>query len=133
LALIQSALPQFGLRKNIWNRRHAAMPATDPTRQEAAASGPTIGMAIAAGLLTATLGLSALMLPPAFTLPTVCLTALAAAGATAAFAWNSRVRHQGHPNYWDIAGALTFVGMCAAMLSEPDQLWPLLEAMPRRD
>jgi hypothetical protein len=109
------------------------MPASDPIRQEATANGPTVGMAIAAGLLTATLGLSALLLPPAVTLPTVCLAALVAAGATAAFAWISRARHQRHPNYWDIAGALAFVGMCAAMLSEPDQLLPLLESTPRRD
>jgi hypothetical protein len=84
-------------------------------------------------LLTATLALSAWTLPPAFTLPTVCLVALVAAGAAAAFAWNNRVGDRAHPNYWDIAGALAFVGMCAAMLSEPDQLWPLLEATPRRD
>jgi hypothetical protein len=90
-------------------------------------------MALAAGLLAATLALSAWRLPPAFVLPIVCLAALVAAAGAAAFAWSSRAQDQGHPNYWDVAGALTFVGMCAAMLSEPDQLWPLLETTPRRD
>jgi hypothetical protein len=109
------------------------MPATDPIRRGAAASRPVSGMAVAAGLLTATLGLSAWTLPPAFMLPTVCLAALVAAVAAAAFAWSSCAHDKGHPNYWDVAGALTFVGMCAAMLSEPDQLLPLLETTPRRD
>ena len=109
------------------------MPATDPIRRRAAASRPANGMGLAAGLLTATLVLSAWTLPPAAVLPTVCLAALVTAVAAAAFAWNRRTRDRGHPNYWDIAGALTFVGMCAAMLSEPDQLLPLLETAPRRD
>jgi hypothetical protein len=109
------------------------MPATDPIRRGDAASRPANGMALAAGLLAATFGLSVWKLPPAFTLPTVCLAALVAGGAAAAFAWTSSVRDQGHPNYWDVAGALIFIGMCAAMLSEPDQLWPLLETTPQRD
>jgi hypothetical protein len=109
------------------------MPATDPIRREAAASGPAIGMAITAALLTATLGLSAWTLPPALILPTFCLAALVAAGVLAAFAWNRRTGEKGRPNYWDIAGALTFLGMCAAILSEPDQVWLLFEATPRRD
>jgi len=30
--------------------------------------------------------------------------------------------------YWDIAGALTFIGIVAALLSDPDQVVPLMEA-----
>jgi hypothetical protein len=109
------------------------MPVTDPIRRESATSGPIVGISLATGLLIAALSLSAWTLPPVFTLPIVCLAALVTAAAAAAFAWKSRVGDQAHPTYWDIAGALTFVGMCAAMLSESDQLWALLEATPRRD
>ena len=110
------------------------MRATDPVRREAAESGPVTGMALLAVLIMAgTLALSAWTLPPALTLPSACLAALVAAVSAAGFAWAKHVRDERHPNCWDLARALTLVGMCAAMLSEPDQVWPLLEAAPRRD
>jgi hypothetical protein len=133
LALIQYALPQLGQRAKRLESRFTAMPATDPIRRQGAASGPAVGMALATGLLAATVVVSTWTVSPALTLPAVCLAALAAAGAVAAVAWNTQARDRGRPNYWDLAGALTFLGMCAAMLSEPDQLWPLLESTSRRD
>ena len=113
------------------------MPATDPMRREAAdrgfPAGTSVALVASSVLLLAALLGSAWTLPSQLVLPTVCLAALAAAGAVALFAWRGRARDHRHPNYWDVAGALTFVGLCAAMLSEPDQVWPLLEAAPRRD
>jgi len=62
-------------------------------------------------------------LPRPLVMPTLCFAALAIAAAVALIAWRRPMRRDAqHVTYWDIAGALAFLGMCAATLSEPDQL-----------
>jgi uncharacterized membrane protein YfcA len=107
------------------------MPVTDPMHGEAAATGSAAGSNLAligsGAVLTATLLVSVWTLPVQLVLPAVCIAALAAACVVGLVAWRSRAANRRHPTYWDIAGALTFVGMCAAVLSEPDQVLPLLQ------
>ena len=113
------------------------MPVTDPMRRATADSGVSAGANLAliasGAVLSAALLVSAWMLPTQLVLPIVCLAALAAACLIGVVAWNSPTRDGPRPNYWDIAGALTFIAMCAAILSEPDQVLPLLEAATRDD
>ena len=110
------------------------MPTTDPMRREATASGLVAGAylpVIAAGAVLAAASLiSFWLMPPQLMLPTVCLAALAAACAIGLLAWRGRARALRRPNYWDVAGALTFIAMCAAILSEPDQVFTLFQAAP---
>ena len=113
------------------------MPVTDPMRRATADSGVSAGANLAliasGAVLSAALLVSAWMLPTQLVLPIVCLAALAAACLIGVVAWNSPTRDGPRPNYWDIAGALTFIAMCAAILSEPDQVLPLLEAATKDD
>jgi hypothetical protein len=96
------------------------------------AIGPRWVGAWAALLLLAAFGAALGALPRPLVLPALCFTALAIAAGVAYIAWRRPMpRDAGHVTYWDIAGALTFLGACAATLSEPDQLIPLLEA-PRQ-
>ncbi len=69
-----------------------------------------------------------LFLPPPLILPAISTLLLAAAGGIALIAWRKPRLHQSMLSYWDIAGALTFIGIAAALLSDPDQALPLFEA-----
>ncbi|MEX0590459.1 MAG: hypothetical protein WD207_05190 [Xanthobacteraceae bacterium] len=107
------------------------MPLTDPMRGEATGNGFAVGLNLvligSGAILAGALLFSAWTLPPQLVLPTVSLVALASACIVAFIAWRSRPRDRRHPTHWDIAGALTFIGMCAAILSEPDQVVPFLQ------
>ena len=73
-------------------------------------------------------GLLVLFLPPPLILPAISTLLLAAAGGIALIAWRRPRPHQSMVSYWDLAGAMTFIGIAAARMSEPDQALPLLEA-----
>lgn len=68
-----------------------------------------------------------LFLPPPLIFPAVSTLLLAAAGGIALIAWRRPCPHQSKLSYWDVAGAVTFIGIAAALLSEPDQALPLFE------
>ena len=59
---------------------------------------------------------------------TISTLLLIAAGGIALIAWRGRRPHQSSLSYWDLAGAVTFVGIAAALMSDPDQALPLFEA-----
>jgi hypothetical protein len=69
------------------------------------------------------------LIPRPLVLPVLCLIAIASAAMVSFFAW-----HRGLTNdrqritAWDIAGALAFVGVAAAILSNPDQVALLTNA-----
>jgi hypothetical protein len=67
------------------------------------------------------------LLPAPLILPVLSVSLLAAAAAVALIAWRRPRPHQSQLGYWDVAGAVTFIGIAAALLSEPDQVLPLLE------
>jgi hypothetical protein len=73
-------------------------------------------------------GLLVLFLPPPLVLPAISILLLIAAGGIALIAWRGRRPHQSSLSYWDLAGAVTFVGIAAALMSDPDQALPLFEA-----
>ena len=77
-------------------------------------------------------GLLVLWLPSPLVLPALSLALLAGAALVALLAWQRPRPHQSLLGYWDLAGALTFIGIAAALLSEPDQVLPLLETVPPR-
>ncbi len=77
---------------------------------------------LAAALLVATM-------PAALVLPALSVLAVFAAGGTALLAWRRAERRRpDRVGYWDVAGALALVGVCAALLGDPEQALPLLEA-----
>ena len=113
------------------------MPATDPMRREATAgglvSGANLALAMAGSAIATGFLVSIWTLPRLLVLPTICLSALATACVIGLVAWRARALTTRSPSYWDVAGALAFIGMCAAILSEPDQVLRLFEATPRNN
>jgi len=101
------------------NSRRAAQPAIQGP-QALALLTLVLGFAAFAGLLW--------LLPPPLILPAISVLLLSVAGGIAFVAWRRPKPHQSQLSYWDLAGAVTFVGIAAALLSEPDQALPLLEA-----
>ena len=101
------------------------------------ALGPPIIFAAAALSAFSALAWLATALPRDFVLPLTSTLLFVLAGAVGLFAW-SRGRlseqHRTAPQvtYWDVAGALTFVGICAAALVDPDQMLRLVEGVNRK-
>jgi hypothetical protein len=55
------------------------------------------------------------------------------ASAAALVAWvNGRSPRGSGLTYWDVAGALTFIGICVASTVEPNEMVALIEAADRR-
>jgi len=98
---------------------HTRTPTAQPT------SGPAIALA---GALAATLAVGAALQPSiareALVPMAVSLLFLFAA-AVALIAWLRPVP-QCYFTYWDAAGALTFIGICAAATVEPEQMVQLV-------
>jgi hypothetical protein len=91
--------------------------------------GPNLTAGFAGLLLLAAFVAAAGSLPRPLIVPTLSVTALGIAAAVAFIAWRRPMQRDAkYVTYWDVVGALTFLGMCAAALSEPDQLVPLLES-----
>lgn len=103
---------------------------TAETHGSAARLGPSL--AFAAGLAAALA--VAVAAPQGFGLVGMAGTLFVAAAivAAAAYAWREQARAK-RVTCWDVAGALTFIGICAAALVEPEQLAGLIEGAPRRD
>lgn len=96
--------------------------------QAGLARGPQIILAAATAAGLSGLALAFATLPRPLVLPVLSVLLILIACAVALIAWRFPVRSR--PNvvtYWDIAGVLTFAGICAALLAEPEQVLPLLE------
>jgi hypothetical protein len=97
-------------------------------RESGLVRGPQIILTAAGAVCLAGLALALATLPQPLVLPALSLLLIMVACAVALIAWLSAARsHQSGVTYWDIAGFLTFAGICAALLSEPGQVLPLLE------
>lgn len=91
--------------------------------------GPKITLALGACIGLVVFIAAAWSLPGPIVLPLFSIVAIAGAMTTAALGWWSSQRFTAHGlSYWDVAGAMTLVGICAALLSDPEQAIPLLEA-----
>jgi hypothetical protein len=102
-------------------------------RTQARTIGPEILFASAVILAFAVLAWATMALSRDWALPAVSTLLLVLAGAAALVAWLSeRTADAGRVTYWDVAGALTLIGIGAAALVDPEQLARIVEA-PHRD
>jgi hypothetical protein len=92
--------------------------------------GPPVTFAAAVLAAGAILALASATLPGDSVLPLTSLLLFVVAGAVALVAWSRGrpSRQAAHVTYWDVAGALAFIGICAAALVDPDQMVRLIEA-----
>jgi hypothetical protein len=89
------------------------------------------GLAIALGSAVtasaAALTAALFLLPPALVFPVTALALLVAAASFAFIAWISPPEVKNRLVFWDVAGAMTVLGLVAALLGEPEQAVALLE------
>jgi hypothetical protein len=103
-------------------------------RSDSPAAGPPATFIAAVAAAFAVLGISAVMLPRDVVLPLVSVVFFALAALVALIAWRSAHRREpDRVNYWDVAGALTFIGICAASFVDPEQMVRLVEGSHRAD
>jgi hypothetical protein len=101
---------------------------TNPARSAQRASrigahGPALAFGATVVAAFAVLVLPIPALSKDIVLPLVSSLFLAGAAAIALLAWSrGRTSDSPHLTYWDVAGALTLIGICAGALIEPDQL-----------
>jgi hypothetical protein len=90
---------------------------------------PPRALIIATALMASTIGLHALLLPAQLVLPALSGVFIVAALGLAAFAWMRPVvrTKPTQITYWDVSGALYFLGCGAAMLGEAEYIVPLME------
>ena len=91
-------------------------------------NGPRLLTAVVASVGAAATCFLVWALPPPLVLPSIGVLAIAAAIAVAGIAWLTTQHVTASISYWDIAGALTFIGIFATLLSEPELALPLLES-----
>ncbi|RYE37710.1 MAG: hypothetical protein EOP21_13525 [Hyphomicrobiales bacterium] len=102
---------------------------SSPSNQLDPWDGPKITLALGALVGFVTFVAAAWSLPGPIVLPLFSIVAIAGATITATLGWWTSQRFTAHGlSYWDVAGAMTLIGVCAALLSDPEQAIPLLEA-----
>lgn len=109
------------------------MAITDKTRQnaqrgKAGAHGPAAAFGTTVLLALAALTVAALALPKDFALAAASSAFFAFAAIVALIAWRFGRTDDKSLSYWDVAGALTLFGICAATLMDSDQLVSLIES-----
>jgi hypothetical protein len=84
-------------------------------------------LALVTALAAAPMLLLASLLPATLTLPVLSLASIAVAALVALFAWSIGARRDGERvTSWDVAGAFTFIGCAAAMLTESEYAFEYL-------
>lgn len=85
--------------------------------------GPSLTFFAAIAATAAVAGTAARALPADYVLPLTSASLFVLAAVVAVFGWRQRkAREQAALTYWDVAGALTLIGICAAALVEPEQM-----------
>jgi hypothetical protein len=113
------------------------MPTTNPAKRFAHRSGPwPLGPQVtcAAAVLAAFAALTvcATTLPRDFVLPMMSMIFFILAALVALVASSSeRASDEAALTHWDVAGLLTFIGICAASQVDPDQMVRLVEGANR--
>jgi drug/metabolite transporter (DMT)-like permease len=92
--------------------------------------GPQIMFAAALLFAAAAWVVAAWSLTSDHTLPLVATLLFALAGIATLVAWSRGSADRHRLTYWDVAGALTFIGIGAAALIDPEQMLRLLAATP---
>jgi high-affinity Fe2+/Pb2+ permease len=114
-------------------------PAKDFARRSAPGThGPQITFAVAVLIAFAVLAISTTMLPSDFVFPFTSTLLFVLAGLVALVAWSrehpsAQAQANDQVTYWDVAGALTFIGICAAALIDSDQMVRLMEGTHREN
>ena len=93
-------------------------------------SGPQLAFAACTFAAAAGLTVSTWTLPAPLILPVLSVFLILAACGMGLVAWLCASGDERGLTYWDVSGALTFVGICLALASEPEQVLPLLQAQP---
>jgi drug/metabolite transporter (DMT)-like permease len=95
-------------------------------------TGPAVVLGAACLATLAVTAAATRMLSPDAVLPAIATALLALSAVVALIAWQRGSGQQSMlPSYWDVAGLLTFVGICVAALIEPDAMAQLIETSNR--
>jgi hypothetical protein len=95
-------------------------------------SGPPVLFAAALGMAAITFALGARTLSPALPLPVAVTALFGFAALVALLAWlRGDAAEQPRVSYWDVAGALTLIGIVASAAIEPEQLAGLVDSAQR--
>lgn len=104
------------------------LPVAQP-RQGPRFDGPAIATGVISLVAAACFASVAWSLPRPLLLPVMSTLLLVLAAGIALLAWSRpRPRTEHSITYWDLAGALTLFGIVAALLSDPANVIPILEA-----
>jgi hypothetical protein len=101
-------------------------------RTAAAASRPAFGPLVAFVAATGAAFAPQALLPGSVSLPVAATLLFGFAALVALVAWRRPARQPNRLTYWDVSGALLFIGICLAALIEPEQAAGLIEARPAR-
>ncbi len=103
-------------------------------RSDPWAVGPQITFAAAVLTAFAALAVAATTQPSDLVLPLVSTLFFVLAGLVTLVAWSRRrISAPDQVTYWDVAGALTFIGICAAAMVDPEQMLRLVEGTHREN
>ena len=92
------------------------------------AYGPILTFTAALAIAMLALVAAATAMPRDFALATVSTVFFAIAALVALFAWRAgKPQTENTVSYWDVAGALTLFGICAAAFLDSDQVIRLIE------
>lgn len=87
-----------------------------------------VALAAAFGAALAAFVTALFLLPPALVFPVTAAGLVLAAASMALIAWGSPSEvGPARLVYWDVAGALTVLGLCAALFGEPEQAVALMQ------
>ena len=85
--------------------------------------GPSLTFFAAIAATASVAGTAGRVLSPDHMLPLIAASLFVFAAASAVFGWRQRkARPNAALTYWDVAGALTLIGVCAAALVDPEQM-----------
>jgi hypothetical protein len=111
---ISNSAPRFGHQIGPWAR------------------GPEVTFAAAVLIVFVALAACWGTLPSDLVLPVISTLLLVLASLVALVALcGERASQRSETTYWDVAGALTFIGVCVASQIDPDQMVRLVEGAPR--
>ncbi len=102
-------------------------------RSDTGGQGPAVTFAATVLIAFAALIPAAAVLPKDFALAAVSTLFFAFAALVALIAWCLGQPDRRSLSYWDVAGALTLFGICAATLMDSDQLVKLFESQRTTD
>jgi membrane protease YdiL (CAAX protease family) len=109
-------------------------PTSNPlSRPSLSRLGPPIALAAAVLVTFSIVAVAPTTLPGGGSAVAIATLLFLMASATALVAWVNRRSPRGSGlTYWDVAGALTFIGICVASTVEPNEMVALIEAADRR-